>query len=122
MWRDQLLNSVCRERLVLCVVRESYGMLEATGRGDMVHNAIGMAEVTDFRNSIAFRQHERPDGALGQQRFTQRKSRMSARLQDQGSESMFGQNASQSRTVKAAADNAHIKWGARIGFHEEIKV
>ena len=66
---NELLKAGGIERFPFAVMGKTDGVLESTGRGHVIDDAVGMAQVSDLGNAVTLGQHERPNGTLGEQGF-----------------------------------------------------
>ena len=116
--RNKLLETRGIERLPFTVVSEADGVLESAGRGHVINDAVGMTQVTDFGHSVSLRQHERPNGTLGEEGLPERKTGMASRFEQENIKALFGQDAGEYGPIKSAARDADIEGGKWLIRHE----
>jgi hypothetical protein len=106
--RHKLMQLGRLQRHSFCVVSKSNAVLEATGRGDVVDDPIGVTQMTDFGNPEALTNNERPDGTLGKQSLSQGKSRVFAPFDDEDFQAGLCQNGGHGCPVNTRTGNDDI--------------
>ena len=116
--RNELLEAGGIERLPFAVVGETDGVLEPAGRGHVIDDAVGMAQVSNLGHPVTLGQHEGPNGTLGEQGFPEGKTGVSSRFEKENIKALFGQDARENGPIESTARDAHIEGGKLLVKHD----
>src|SRR5262249_15628555 len=112
----KLVDLVRVVSLVLPVVHEAEGTLDAAVGADVVAQRVEASHPADLRHAVLLGEDSQPNTGLGDERFADGKAGMAQLLDEKRLDPMFGEYASQDRSANAGSQDCDIvHWAATRG-------